>query len=635
MIPSTFPVMAKISGNSRRTAKPIALQNRSRTIKDSIGIDDRLDFYQFRVANRSSFNLVLRGLKAKANVALLGSGGQLLQLARHPGQKPRRINTIIDAGLYYVRVSSQGRKGTPYRLQMTANVLETIATPAPGSSSLVISAPGSARPPRPSLGGTSTEGKPTPRPLPSPVPVPAPAPSNTAPVVAVNTQLSINRGGLSRISGNLLRSTDKEQGANQLIFTVTQLPQWGKLQLNGRTLNINETFTQADLDNDRVSYQQQAKTQLVTNQTLVGSPQISGNNVVWAALQEGNSEIFFYNGATGQTRQITSNTVDDVNPQISGSDIVWQRGSGTNTKLFFYDGATGAIKPLSEDGAFADKQPSISSFNSKTTIAWQRDFTDDSDIKIYIGSLDETLSLLGGNDRNPLVSGANVAFERRNLNRPNLGGIYLYNTEVRSLIPVVVNTQTKLTAISGDTIVWEQFLPATQERDVYYATVGEISETIAQNSDYDDFAALVSGSHIVFTRNQLSSDAADGLYLFNIQTKSLKRLSNSAADVATSISGSNVVWQRSNGNQSNIFFYDGTLDRTVPLTNNDAGSGLDSSMNHRHPTLSGANVVWQSGAGTTFNQLFFYNGNATRDRFNFRVSDGELSSNGSFDIAIR
>jgi environmental stress-induced protein Ves len=58
-------------------------------------------------------------------------------------------------------------------------------------------------------------------------------------------------------------------------------------------------------------------------------------------------------------------------------------------------------------------------------------------------------------------------------------------------------------------------------------------------------------------------------------------------------------------------------------------------LNHRNPALSGANVVWQSGTGATSNQLFFYNGNATRDRFNFRVSDGLLSSNGAFDIAIR
>ncbi|PSN17340.1 hypothetical protein C7271_18220 [filamentous cyanobacterium CCP5] len=194
-------------------------------------------------------------------------------------------------------------------------------------------------------------------------------------------------------------------------------------------------------------------------------------------------------------------------------------------------------------------------------------------------------------------------------------------------IPVINSTQTSLKGISGSMIVWERFFPATQERDVSYAMVGETSQTIAQNTDYDDFAPLISGSNIVFTRNQLSGDAEDGLYLFNTQTQSLKRLSNNASDGATSISGSNVVWQRSNGSQSSIFFYNGSLDKTVPLTSD--------SLNHRNPAVSGANVVWQSGFGESANQLFFYNGNSTSDRFNFRVSDGSLSANSTFNINIR
>jgi hypothetical protein len=627
MTPSTSPAMARNSGNSRRTAKPIALQNRTRTIKDSVGINDRLDFYQFRVLNRSSFNLVLRGLKAKANVALLNGGGQVVQFARRPKRQPRRINAVLDPGLYYVRVNPQSRKGTPYRLRMAANVLSAIGVPAPSggspapSSSSPMPSPGGSPKPAPISPGTG--GTPSPKPIP-PSPLP---PSNTAPVVATNTALSVDRGGLARITGNLLRATDKEQSANQLLYTVTQLPQWGSLQLNGKTLKLNDTFTQADLNGNRVAYQQQALTQLVDNRTLVGNPQVSGSNVVWSAMSGGNSEIFFYNGSTGKTTQITSNSVDDQNPKISGSDIVWQQGTGTSTKMFFYNGTTGSVKQLSEAGVFSDKHPSISRLNGSSTIVWQRDFEDDSDIKMYVAGLDETRTLTGGKDSNPLVSGANVAFERRNLNNPNSGGIYLYNTEIKSLIPVVVSTQTKLGGISGSTIVWERFFPATQERDVFYAAVGEISETIAQNTDYDDFSPLISGSNIVFTRNQLSGDGEDGLYLFNTQTKSLKRLSNSASDVATSISGSNVVWQRSSGDQSSIFFYNGTLDKTVPLTNN--------SLNHRNPAISGANVVWQSGSGANSNQLFFYNGNTTSDRFNFRVSDGKLSGNSTFNITIR
>ena len=586
-----------------------------------------MDFYRFRVLNRSSLNLVLRGLKAKANVALLNPGGRVVQQARRPGRQPRRINAILDPGLYYVRVKAQSRKGTSYRLRMAANVLRAID---PGISPIINPPPGTPAPipsPPPTPTPRPGSGSPNPRPSPNPAPAPRPTPRNTAPTVTVNQLLNVDRGGLSRITSNVLRATDKEQAGSQLTYTVTQLPQWGSLQLNGKALKLNETFTQADLNNNRVSYQQQPIAQLVENRTLVGSPQISGSNLVWSASVGGNAEIFFHQGSTGKTMQITSNSVDDLNPKISGSDIVWQQGTGNNTKILLYRGATGKIQTLSDEGLFADKNPRISQFANSPIVVWQRDFNDDSDIKVYIGSSDANLTLTGSNDTNPFVSGSYVAFERRNFNNPNSGGIYRYDIETGMSIPVINSTQTSLKGISGSMIVWERFFPATQERDVSYAMVGETSQTIAQNTDYDDFAPLISGSNIVFTRNQLSGDAEDGLYLFNMQTQSLKRLSKSALDGATSISGSNVVWQRSNGNQSSIFFYNGSLDKTVPLTSD--------SLNHRNPAVSGANVVWQSGTGESANQLFFYNGNSTSDRFNFRVSDGSLSANSTFNINIR
>ena len=53
-------------------------------------------------------------------------------------------------------------------------------------------------------------------------------------------------------------------------------------------------------------------------------PQVSGSNVAWQGFDGSDNEIFFYDGATGETTQLTNNAVDDSFPQISGNSVVWQ-----------------------------------------------------------------------------------------------------------------------------------------------------------------------------------------------------------------------------------------------------------------------------------------------------------------------
>lgn len=79
---------------------------------------------------------------------------------------------------------------------------------------------------------------------------------NQAPVLSVNSVLSVNEGETTAITNNILRVTDAEQGAAELRYTVTAAPQYGKLYKNNTVLNTGASFTQEDIDLIKVFYKQ-------------------------------------------------------------------------------------------------------------------------------------------------------------------------------------------------------------------------------------------------------------------------------------------------------------------------------------------------------------------------------------------
>lgn len=80
--------------------------------------------------------------------------------------------------------------------------------------------------------------------------------------------------------------------------------------------------------------------QLTTTATLSEyNPLISGTNVVWRAYDGTDNEIYFYNGTTKVTTQITNNAVDDIDYQIDGNRVVWRQFDTVNSdyEIYLYD----------------------------------------------------------------------------------------------------------------------------------------------------------------------------------------------------------------------------------------------------------------------------------------------------------
>lgn len=574
--------MAIDPGNSIRAALDLGTLTPQR-LKNQVGGSDKFDFYKFRLNRVTNVRASLRGLKVDADMALLNRSGRLIKQNRKPGKQNERIDAILGAGVYYLRL--QGRQqATPYTVNLAAKTVVPNAVPTLGGS-LVLRA----------LRGSVT-------------------PSSTA------------------IASTTLNATDTQQSPNQLTYTITTAPKQGNVFRNGVLLGVGSTFTQADVNNNLISYQQQAIKPLPNSTGITGNVVISGNNAAWIRGTETRAEVFFYNGTTGITTQLTNDTREDANVQISGNTVVWATRFDSTDRDIKYSIDGGAVKTVSS--SFADDiEPAISGnyiafqrndrsgsgvagdgvylFNIATetetqlrsnveniygvsvsstptgaNVVWRRVFGilfDQSNVEYSInGGTYQSVDSSSLN-QNPQVSGQYIAFKRSDQSGTNVfgDGVFLVDTSAQTIAQLEGNVeQVYEIRLSGDNVVWERGYGS--DSDVRYSIAGGAPRAIDSSPTLNDYNARISGSNIAFEREQVGGNAANGIYLFDSNNPSAA---------------------------------------PIRLTTSIASEYVDSIDDH--------NVGFRSNS-----QAFFYDGNTTSDSFGFTLSDGALTTDGTLNISI-
>jgi len=79
---------------------------------------------------------------------------------------------------------------------------------------------------------------------------------NTDPVLTTNNGLTVDEDAVSNITSAQLQVTDTDNTPSEIIYTVTDATDNGTLLLDGNVLSLDDTFTQADIDNNRLTYDQ-------------------------------------------------------------------------------------------------------------------------------------------------------------------------------------------------------------------------------------------------------------------------------------------------------------------------------------------------------------------------------------------
>ncbi|MBW4520762.1 MAG: pre-peptidase C-terminal domain-containing protein [Scytolyngbya sp. HA4215-MV1] len=122
--------MTDNAGNTLGTARAISLNASVQTFTDAINPTDPIDIYRFSLGIRSSLNLFVNNLAANAKLELLDGGGNLVSVNGVPQQSDNAgtfaesINTILNPGVYYIRVTPVGGASTAYTLG--ANIQNSI-----------------------------------------------------------------------------------------------------------------------------------------------------------------------------------------------------------------------------------------------------------------------------------------------------------------------------------------------------------------------------------------------------------------------------------------------------------------------------------------------------------------------------
>ena len=78
--------------------------------------------------------------------------------------------------------------------------------------------------------------------------------SNTPPVLFNNLGLTLDEAAIASITSLQLEVTDSDNTPDELLYSLTDLPNEGILLRNSMELNLDDTFTQADINNGVITY---------------------------------------------------------------------------------------------------------------------------------------------------------------------------------------------------------------------------------------------------------------------------------------------------------------------------------------------------------------------------------------------
>jgi Cadherin-like len=601
--------MSANSGNSFSQSYDVKLTNPVKAVKGLLQASDRADFYQFTLKQRSSLNLTLTGIKREANLALFTSQRKMIQQTRSRNNQNNAFDRILEPGKYLVRVTSRKVMGkNAYQLKFSTSIVPDSPTPAPAPVPTPVPAPTPVPTPIPA---------PTPAPTPAPIPSPSPTP-NSQPVLTKNMGFTLAKGSTQVLTSQILQATDTEQQANQLVYTLTQQPNAGQLRLDNQILAVGDRFTQTDIDTQRLNYLNLGGiTKLSTNSTVAQYASISGSRVVWhgnGGSDAGtDSEIFFYDAATGMTKQLTTNSQDDFHAKISGDYIVWtgKGGSdgGTDTEVFFYSIKKDTVQQLTANSL---SEGNVS--GSATAISGSRAVWEGQGIWVYNDETSETKQISGAEFGNsPQISGDYVTWS--GYATPSETQIYLYNLSTNNKITLgELGFGDSTPQLSGSNVTWmgsDKVNGASQDWEIFF--YDGTTTTRLTNNNLDDYYPQISGSKILWedrgNRELLLYDIA----MPNVQPVNLTNTGSAASEYGQQLSGANMIWTTSDSSDNEVWFFNGQVARQIS----------DNTLIDVAPQLSGFNAAWeiweQTNTGITRNVM--YSNLAQQDKFGITVSD--------------
>lgn len=324
----------------------------------------------------------------------------------------------------------------------------------------------------------------------------------------------------------------------------------------------------------------------LTNSGTAERPDIYGNQIVWT---ENNNEIVLFDG-TNSTLLPNLGVNLAISPQISAEGIFW-RGWISGWQGFYYNGET--TNQLTSGEAPLDLKL------SGKHVAWRRapEYTPAGELmEVYLhdGSTQTTIQLTDNDFRESSVDldGEYVVWKGAS------NTVYLYEGG-STVVPIGTGVNP---LISGNQVVWESYTGSSKDQINLYD--GNSTSQIA-NDDTISLQGFFDGNVIwsQWDGNDYELFRYDGNQTLQITDNDFNDRLNpdstpnsfgSNSSSALDGSGDNLVWSSYVDGNWEIFYYDGT--ETIQVTDND--------IDDLNPKISGDKIVWSTSGSTT--DVFLY-----------------------------
>lgn len=283
-------------------------------------------------------------------------------------------------------------------------------------------------------------------------------------------------------------------------------------------------------------------------------------------------------GSDYKITKLTDNLIDDYRVQICENNIVWNTIHNGRYGLYLFNGSS--TLQLGGDSLYDFDQ----SITSNNLLAWHAHDGEDLEIYRYQNGLISRFTNNNVSDNGVDIDGNKMVWMRDDGSSSHWQ-VYYYDGS--STTQLTNNTSTnRFAGISGDNIVW------WTDNNIYLYN-GAIHQIT--NSSTTKGVPYISGDNIIWPEY----DGNDyEMFLYN--GKQIIQLTNNIYDDNTPayfefIDGDKAVWHGYDGNDLEIFLFNGAT--VEQLTDNDSDDS--------HPSISGDNIVWQGFDGND-EEVFVY-----------------------------
>jgi hypothetical protein len=311
-------------------------------------------------------------------------------------------------------------------------------------------------------------------------------------------------------------------------------------------------------------------------------------DVVWAAHDGNDDEIFLFDGVTGKVRQLTYNDFDDVNPDINcQGDVVWHGYLEHTTKIFLYEKATDKTFQLAGNEGLSHN-PHIACSGD---VVWTESKGVESNLVLFQRETATTIRLSQtGMILNTCMSmNGDVAWKESPLNRDSpFSNLFLYDRLTQSIRQLTNNGNIKgdLHINCNGDLVWDE-TDGLSQIFVYDKGKDSVSQ-LTEDNNGNHSARISCEGDIVWLGRGSGGNECGGVFFYNGKSGQTTRLVCQGLDPSINTKG-DVVWSSALSEGEKTFRYD---KETGIITQ------LNDQTRQREPKInSKGDVVWHGYDG--------------------------------------